>query len=95
MEINRTNKNREFDRVWENIVLHQGELFHTITGKGFTYKVIDNDVYPTHIKSGHATKEGFRKAFGIGNIQGPGQLSAEGIMGPSYVYAILTDTRIK
>ena len=95
MGISRTDENQEFDRIWEKIVLHQGKAFRTVRGKEFTYKVVDNDVYPMHIISGHATKEGFRKAFYIDNIQGPGQLSAEGIMGPSYVYAILTDSRIK
>ena len=87
-------KEDPFENIWGKIVSMQGEKFFTVRGIPFTYKVIGNDLYPEHIASGHPTKSGFEKAYRLGKIDRPSQLSMLGIMGSSYVYAIMTDPRI-
>lgn len=86
---------KDFDVIWRRIVSLQGETFYTMRGKPFTYKVVGNNLIPLHIAYGNPTKSGFEKAYNLERIVSPSQLNSEGIMGPSYVYAILTDERVK
>lgn len=84
----------EFEDIWQNIASLQGETFFTVKGKPFTYKVKGNKLYPIHISSS-VRKKDFQKAFDLGYLKSPSQLSDEHIIGASYVYAILTDERVK
>ena len=87
--------NKAFEEVWQHIVEHQGEEFRTKTGIVFKYKVIGEDVIPLHIASGNPKKRDFLKAYELGIIQNISQLNAAKVMGPSYVFAIITDSRIQ
>lgn len=87
--------NKAFEEVWQHIVKHQGEEFRTKTGIVFKYKVIGEDVIPLHIANGNPRKKDFLKAYELGEIKNISQLNAAKIMGPSYVFAIMTDNRIR
>ena len=83
----------DFQMIWRNIIDCEGQEFTTITGLPFTYRVEDNYVIPDRTEYPLA-KSNFEKAAAIKNLQGPGQINFIS-RGPSYVYAILTDKRIK
>ncbi|TYB70149.1 hypothetical protein FXF51_03475 [Nonomuraea sp. PA05] len=81
-----------FDLVWDRIGRYEGEVFRLRRGGTFTYRLRDNDVCPDRAKiSIH--RSNFVRAWDRRPLSGPGQLSKD-IIGPSYVYAILTDSRI-
>ena len=84
----------DFENIWQTIASLQGETFYTVKGKPFTYKVVGNNLYPTHIYSS-VRKKDFKKAFDLDHIKDPAQLADEHVFGPTYVYAILTDKRVK
>jgi len=85
--------NKDFEIIWNSILAHAGEVFHTKTGLPFVYHIIDNCVisdrtdYPLDVSN-------FKKAIAFPKLEGPGQISNI-VRGPSYVFAILTDERIK
>ncbi|GAA2872952.1 hypothetical protein [Nonomuraea rubra] len=81
-----------FDPVWGRIRRYAGEAFRLRRGGTFTYRLRDNEVYPDRTKIG-IHRSNFVRAWGRRPLSGPGQLSKD-IIGPSYVYAILTDPRI-
>ncbi len=83
----------DFQMIWRNIIDCEGQEFTTITGLPFTYRVEDNYVIPDRTEYPLA-KSNFEKAAAIKNLQGPGQINFIS-RGPSYVYAILTDERIR
>lgn len=83
----------EFAKVWDNIVKNQGEQFHTKTNLPFTYEIVGNTVVPDRTNYPLA-KSDFEKAAQIEQLTGPGQIN-DLVRGPAYVYAILTDKRIR
>ncbi len=82
----------DFDIIWNNILCHEGETFYTQKKLPFTYKIIDNCVV-TDRTDFKLAKTNFIKAAAIENLTGPGQISKI-VMGSSYVFAILKDSRI-
>ncbi len=88
-----TEMEQDFELAWEKIKRCEGEEFCTVTGKKFTYRMMGNSVVPTHTNYPLA-KSNFEKAFRIKDLNGPGQISAT-LRGSSYVYAIITDARIR
>lgn len=81
-----------FDPVWGRIRRHAGEAFQLRRGATFTYRLSENEIYPDRTKIG-IHRSNFARAWDRRPLSGPGQLSKD-IIGPSYVYAILTDPRI-
>ena len=82
-----------FETIWSQIKSHEGEVFHTKTGLPFKYQILNNAVIPDRTGFPLA-KSNFEKAAKIDNLIAPGQINKL-VMGPSYVYAILTDQRIQ
>lgn len=82
-----------FDAVWDRILRCEGEEFATVRKVRFTYRIIGGAVVPEHTGFPLAKSE-FIKAYSMGELKNPGQISKK-VMGSSYVYAILTDPRIK
>ena len=80
------------DGIWEKVKQHQGETFQTVTGLEFTYTVIGEKVVHTRSKV-TLSRSNFEKAVRL-NPQKPSDLHNE-VSGPSYVYAIITDTRLR
>ena len=82
-----------FEAIWANIEKHAGEEFKTKTGIPFTYHMDGTSVVPDHTNYPLA-KGQFAKAADIKDLRGPGQINFS-VRGPSYIYAILTDPRIR
>jgi hypothetical protein len=82
-----------FDNTWIKIQENAGSEFHTKTGIPFTYRVDGSSVtpdrtrYPLHISQ-------FRKAFELMPLSGPGEINHL-VRGLAYIYAILTDPRMR
>lgn len=79
------------DEIWAAIELHAGQPFHLVRGGEFTYRVDGAHVLPdrTHRQ---LHKSQFKTALERMPVTGPGDL--QDLQGPSYLYAILTDSRI-
>lgn len=81
------------DGVWQRIAQHQGERFETVTGRPFTYAVSE-DVLRTDRTDFNLPISQFEKALGLLPASGPGEWS-KALRGPSYIYAILHDARVR
>ena len=81
-----------FNEVFNRILAHKGETFHTITGLPFTYEIRGNIFYPsrTHYQ---ISRSDFEKAYDMVPIKGPGIIN-DIVRGPTYIWAVLHDQRI-
>jgi len=82
----------DFEEVWSRIRVNKGEVFRTVRGLDFTYKllgpwvVIDRTDY-------RITKKNFLLAYGMLPVDGPAGFGDE-VTAKHYVHAVLTDPRI-
>ena len=81
-----------FNEIWSRILKNEGEEFNTKRGLPFTYEIDGNHVIPNRTEY-PLLKSEFKKAYNLMPTSGPGELS-EIIRGPSYIWAILNDSRI-
>lgn len=86
--------NKRIDIVWANILRHESETFRTIRGISYTYVVKNDFILINNDPKRRITKEKIEKSLLIENPS-PSKIEAEGIWGPSYVYGIITDDRIR
>jgi len=84
--------NTTFEEIWSRIVAHEGETFHTITDKPFTYEIEGAGFYPSRTDY-RISESDFRKAYQMVPIDGPGVIHRI-VRGPAYVWAVLHDQRI-
>ena len=84
---------RKIDKVWANICKHEGEIFHTTTNIEYTYVIKDNYILINNDSRRKITKTNLSKAL---EIQNPtcSKIRNAGIWAPSYIYGIITDSRI-
>lgn len=82
----------DFDDVWERVKQHAGEEFHLRRGLPFHYKLRGDEIFPSRTSIG-IHRSNFVRAWERRPLSGPGQLSKD-VIGPSYVYAILSDPRV-
>ena len=82
------------EKIWSNIKQHEGETFYTITGKPYCYTVYNDYVLIEDKKSRKIKKNSIAKAIMLENPT-PKKIELEGCWGPSYIYGIITDKRIK
>ena len=82
----------DFDEVWRRIIAHATEEFRQVRGGVFTYLVDGNVVIPDRTDYQFARSE-FIKAYERMPVSGPGAL--QDLRGPSYLFAILMDDRIR
>ena len=81
-----------FDEVWDRIRSNRGEVFRTVLGLDFSYKllgpwvVIDRTDY-------RITKSTFKKAYEMLPVDGPEGFGDE-VTARYFVYAVLTDPRV-
>lgn len=81
-----------FSNVWNKIVSHEGEIFTQIRGKEFTYSIVGNSIVPsTTNRNIHMNQ--FEKAYDLMPLKNTSTI--QDLQGPSNLYAILTDSRIK
>ena len=81
------------NNIWKLVQKHAGEKFKTVSGVEFDYH-IENDYIQLHHVNYRLSKRDIEKAFGIENPT-VSLLKQKGIVGPSYVFGIITDPRIK
>lgn len=82
-----------FEELWQRIIRCAGQTFTTVKKVPFRYVVKEDQLYPLHI-TGAVPKISFEKAYELGSLRSVAQLRAHGVAMPSYVYAIMTDSRI-
>jgi hypothetical protein len=83
----------DIDVVWFRLRQHEGENFHTVSNLPFTYSIEDNQFVPSRTKY-HIGKSDFAKAldsYPLTKVSDIGNL----VRGGSYVFAVLTDKRIR
>lgn len=85
-------KKPTFSEIWNRIDSLVGQLFHTKTGREFTYMVSGNTIVPSRTDY-QLSKADFEKVYRMVPLSGPG--SVNGIVrGPAYIWAILHDERV-
>ena len=85
--------NKNVEIVWSNILRCENETFKTVRGISYTY-IVDGDCIKINgDKRRTIAKDDIAKALMIVNPR-PSKIQDEGIWGPSYVYGIITDSRI-
>lgn len=80
--------------IWANILRNENEIFRTVTGKSYTYIVKNDFILINNDRRRRITREEIARTLLIENPS-PSKIKSEGIWGPSYVYGIITDNRIK
>lgn len=80
------------DAVWARIRSHQGEWFTLTRGDAFTYEVFDNYLRPVG-RVRHLSRTSFGKA--LTRVPLENTRSVSDLQGPSYVFSILMDPRIR
>jgi len=81
-----------FAVVWSRIESHAGEKFTQIRGGEFTYKIVDGHVRPDRTNH-QIPKSHFEQAFEIAPLKST--TPVQHLRGPSYIFAILMDHRIR
>lgn len=81
-----------FDAIWERIQQHAGEIFTQIRGGEFRYEVRDGCVKPDRVNQIISRAE-FERAFQLVPLDST--VPVQGLRGPSYIYAIMMDRRIR
>jgi len=85
-----------FDGTWQRIIEHSGEIFCAVRNLEFTYELIEDCMLP--YRDGNFVgrkihRNDFQYVFDNGPYTGPGDIN-QLVQGPSFVWAILNDTRI-
>lgn len=82
-----------FEEVWSRVCTCAGQILYTKTGVAFTYRVEGRSVVPDRTGyPSHAAQ--LKKVHDLGPLVGPGEINRL-VRGPAYVYAILSDPRIR
>lgn len=84
----------DIETVWTRVARHAGEPFVTVTGRQFTYTVKGKVLRPDHTNR-NLPKSGFEKILPLLPLSTTTQVNRLGVQGPSYVFAILMDHRIR
>ena len=80
------------DIVWGRIVAHEGETFHQIRGKAFEYEVHSGYLRPDTTNQ-NIPRAAFEEALELVPLKNT--VPVQHLRGPSYIYAILMDKRIR
>jgi hypothetical protein len=83
---------RDIEEVWQRIQELEGEKFSQKKGKGFRYSVTGSYLRPSTTNQ-NLPRRHFEEALSFLPLEGPGQISH--LRGPSYIFAILMDGRIR
>jgi hypothetical protein len=80
------------DEVWRRIAAHEGDTFRQVRGQGFRYTVDGNVLRPTTTNQ-NLSRATFEKA--LARVPLRSTVVVQDLRGPSYLYAILMDPRIR
>jgi hypothetical protein len=78
--------------VWDRIEKYAGTEFHLIKGAAFRYAVVAGHVIPDRTNQ-QIPKSQFEKALAFVPLGNTAEI--QHLRGPSFIYAILMDTRIR
>jgi hypothetical protein len=81
-----------FDEVWSRVEWHAGETFRQKRGGEFSYEVRSGAVWPDRTNRA-LPRSHFERAFG--HVPLSSTVPLQKLQGPSYLYAILMDQRIR
>jgi hypothetical protein len=81
-----------FETIWSRIKTHEHETFTQIRGGQFTFEVSGNSVIPDRTNRVFPRSD-FKKAFDLVPLRTTSQV--QHLQGPSYIYAIMMDDRIR
>ena len=81
-----------FDTVWQRIVSYSGKTFTQIRGGKFTYEIVGGHVIPDRTNQ-QIPKSHFEDAFQLLPLENT--VPVQHLRGPSYIFAILMDYRIR
>ena len=81
-----------FEAIWQRIVAHQGETFRQKRGGEFRYVAPGNYVQPDRINQ-NIPRSHFARAYALMPLDKVADIHH--LRGPSYIYAILMDDRIR
>ena len=74
------------ENIWQKVKENEGRVFQTVTGKDFTYQVIDNFIITSRTKW-HIREKDFQRALEL-NPSKPSDITKD-VYGSSYVFAII------
>jgi hypothetical protein len=83
----------EYDKIWANIVKHEGEQFYTVTGRPCYYKISGNQIILLNTTR-NIPRSNIERALDVVNPK-VSQLERMNLQGPSYILAIIGDPRIR
>ncbi len=83
----------ENDRIWANIVKHEGEQFFTVTGRPCSYKISGNQIILLNTTR-NIPRSNIERSLEVVNPT-VSQFENMNLQGPSYIMAIITDPRIR
>ena len=81
-----------FETVWRRIQQRAGEVFTQIRGGQFRYDIQNGCVRPDRVNQ-IISRDQFERAFRLCPLEGT--MPIQNLRGPSYIYAILMDRRIR
>lgn len=84
--------NISIDTVWKRIKRFEGQWFRLIRGKQYKYEVVGNSLTPIGINR-NIPRSDFAKA--LASLPLESTTSVQHLQGPSYIYSILMDKRIR
>lgn len=82
----------DIDTVWARIEANEGETFCQIRGQRFTYEVHGDHLTPS-TTNWNIPKSHFEEGLGLVPLKNT--VAVQHLFGPSYIYAILMDHRIR
>ena len=86
-------RSKSIDSVWANICKHEGAVFYTVRKIPYTYSVKEDYILINNDSRRRITKSAIEKALKLENPR-PSKIQKENIWGPSYIYGIISDSRI-
>lgn len=83
----------DFNRIWCNIIEHQGETFYTVDKHRPCSYVVKNEHLELKNTNRNIPKYQIEEALKIADVK-YSDLKQLGVQGPSYLLAIISDKRI-
>jgi hypothetical protein len=83
---------QDIDEIWRRIEAHAGESFALKQGGPFSYQIERGYLVPDRTNR-RLPRRDIERAIAMLPLQGPGQI--QHLQGPSFIYAVLMDPRIK
>lgn len=81
-----------FETIWARIKAHEGKTFRQIRGGEFTYSVVGSAIIPDRTNQ-NIPRAHLEEAVGLLPLQNT--VPVQHLRGPSYIYAVLMDRRIR